>query len=409
MCHQLSDVQERAMETMHRLSMEYALIKDRQKRKKVVEEMDKLELEFLEVNEKAQEYLDAHKDELSNLETEASENTRRCRITESMAKKSAEQIRRDETRHKEKFDDYKESSRELNRHYKETFDSGGRKFRKEPYEEPTLSWNMWNQLKRISIPVFNGDRRAYEGWKAAFMACVHQAPATPDYKLLQLRQHLSGEALKIVEPFGHSAAAYEVAIAPLERKLGGERRKLALHLDELENIKSLRPGNPGDIERFADLLDVTVVNLKEANRHDELGKRTLYISLCKKLNEGMLAQYHRWIFKNHCWESVETLEEFMLQEAEFQTVASETIRGVTSSNRNVDSRRNQSEKAFFGNAQESEIQKYCPCKVCKGHHGVWHCDKFKDLPVQERWNTAKRLKLCFRFLGGGHRGHVCQD
>ena len=104
--------------------------------------------------------------------------------------------------HKEKFDDYKESSRGLNRHYKETFDSGGRKFRKEPYEEPTLSWNMWNQLKRISIPVFNGDRRAYEGWKAAFMACVHQAPATPDYKLLQLRQHLSGEALKIVEPFG---------------------------------------------------------------------------------------------------------------------------------------------------------------------------------------------------------------
>ena len=182
-----------------------------------------------------------------------------------------------------------------------------------------------------------------------------------------------------------------------------------MHLDELENIKSLRPGNPGDIERFADLLDVTVVNLKEANRHDELGKRTLYISLCKKLNEGMLAQYHRWIFKNHCWESVETLEEFMLQGAEFQTVASETIRGVTSSNRNVDSRRNQSEKAFFGNAQESEIQKYCPCKVCKGHHGVWHCDKFKDLPVQERWNTAKRLKLCFRCLGGGHRGHVCQD
>ena len=75
MCHQLSNVQERAMETMHRLSMEYALLKDRQKRKKVVEEMDKLELEFLEVNEKAQEYLDGHKDELSSLETEASENT----------------------------------------------------------------------------------------------------------------------------------------------------------------------------------------------------------------------------------------------------------------------------------------------------------------------------------------------
>ena len=220
MCHQLSDAQERAMETMHRLSMEYALLKDREKRKKVVEEMDKLELEFSEANEKAQEYLDARKDELSSLATEVSENTRRCRITESEAKKSAEQMRRDETMHKEKFDNYKESLRELNRHYKETFDSGGRKFTKEPYEEPTLSRDMWNQLKRVSIPVFNGDRRAYEGWKAAFMAYVHQAPATPEYKLLQLRQHLSGEALKIVEPLGHSAAAYEAAIALLERKFG---------------------------------------------------------------------------------------------------------------------------------------------------------------------------------------------
>ena len=118
-----------------------------------------------------------------------------------------------------------------------------------------------------------------------------------------------------------------------------------MHLEELENIKSLRPGNAGDIERFADLLDVTVVNLKEANRHDELGKRRLCVSLCKKLNEGMLAQYHRWIFQNHRWESA--------------------------------------------------------------HHGVWRCDKFKDLPVRERWNTAKRLKLCFRCLGGDQRGQTC--
>ena len=89
------------------------------KRKKVVEEVDNLELEFSEANEKAQEYVDARKDELSNLATEASENTRRRRITEGVAKKSAEQIRRDEIKHTEKFDDCKESLRELNRHYKE--------------------------------------------------------------------------------------------------------------------------------------------------------------------------------------------------------------------------------------------------------------------------------------------------
>ena len=108
-----------------------------------------------------------------------------------------------------------------------------------------------------------------------------------------------------------------------------------------------------------------------------------------------------WIFEKSRWESVETLKEFVLQEAEFQTVASETIRGVNSPNKNSDSRRNRNEKAFFGYAEKSETPKfYRPCKVCNGHHGVWRCDKFKDQGIQERWNTAKRLNLCFRCLGG---------
>jgi len=95
---------------------------------------------------------------------------------------------------------------------------------------------MWNQLKRVSIPVFNGDKRFYEGWKTAFMPCVDKAPATPEYKLLQLRQYLSGETLKVVEPLGHSAAAYETAKERLERNFGGKRRQIALHLKELENF-----------------------------------------------------------------------------------------------------------------------------------------------------------------------------
>ena len=72
--------------------------------------------------------------------------------------------------------------------------------------------------KRVSIPVFSGDKSNYASWKAAFMACVDQAPATPEYKLLQLRQYLSGEALKLIQNLGHSAVAYQVAKEKLERK-----------------------------------------------------------------------------------------------------------------------------------------------------------------------------------------------
>ena len=70
--------------------------------------------------------------------------------------------------------------------------------------------------------------------------------------MLQLRQYLSGEALKVVEPLGRSADAFETAKERLERNFGGKRRQIALHLEELENFNPLCPGNARDLERLAD-------------------------------------------------------------------------------------------------------------------------------------------------------------
>ena len=47
------------------------------------------------------------------------------------------------------------------------------------------------QLKRISILIFDRNKKNSNNCKAAFMACIDKAPATAKYKLLQLRQYLS--------------------------------------------------------------------------------------------------------------------------------------------------------------------------------------------------------------------------
>ena len=53
-----------------------------------------------------------------------------------------------------------------------------------------IGQDLWRQLKRVSIPVFNGDKRNLKNWKSVFNTFVDQAPATPEYKLLlQVRQH----------------------------------------------------------------------------------------------------------------------------------------------------------------------------------------------------------------------------
>ena len=101
----------------------------------------------------------------------------------------------------------------------------------------SIGHDLWRQLKRVQIPVFSGEKRQYQNWKAAFLACIDSAPATDEYKLLQLRQYLSGDALKVIENLGHSAYAYKAAKERLDRKYGGKRRQIAIYLEDLENFR----------------------------------------------------------------------------------------------------------------------------------------------------------------------------
>ena len=223
---------------------------------------------------------------------------------------------------------------------------------------PSIGQDLWRQLKRVQIPVFTGNKRRYQSWKAAFLACIDSAPATGEYKLLQLCQYLSGDALKVIENLGHSATAYEAAKERLERKYGGKRRQISIYLEDLENFRQIRSGNARDLEQFADLLDIAIINLKEAGLHHELEDGSLYTKLQRKLPESLLARYHRWIFENSMSESVLTLRTWVKQESEFQTVASETVHGLTgkaSGNQPLQPLpRSNNQRAFFGETEGND-------------------------------------------------------
>ena len=99
-----------------------------------------------------------------------------------------------------------------------------------------------------------------------------------------------------------------------------------------------------------------MVNLLESGRHEELGNGSLYINLLKKLPETLLTQYNLWIFENRRRECVETLKMWMIQEAEFHTVARETVHGVSSDRTSSGSRGFAGEKkaTFFGATEDRQ-------------------------------------------------------
>ncbi len=87
-------------------------------------------------------------------------------------------------------------------------------------KSPQIGQDLWRQLKQVSIPTFSGKVQMYDGWRAAFLACIDSAPATNEYKLLQLRQYLSGEAAQLISKLGHSSSAYNIALVKIDRKYG---------------------------------------------------------------------------------------------------------------------------------------------------------------------------------------------
>ena len=157
------------------------------------------------------------------------------------------------------------------------------------------------------------------------MACVDSAPMSSEYKLLQLRQYVSGEARKAIENLGHSVAAYEAAKERLDRKFGGQRRVVARQIEQLEAFPHVRGGSARDLEKLADLLDVTVINMREAGRNAELGDSVLYSTVLKKLPESLVTQYQRYLFEQKKSPSLCMLRDWLNLESEFQVVAHESV------------------------------------------------------------------------------------
>ena len=225
--------------------------------------------------------------------------------------------------------------------------------------------DLYQQLKRVSIPAFSGEKRSYATWKAAFVACIDKSKASPEYKLLQLRQYLKGAALQAIDGLGHSAAAYEAAKSRLQRKYGGERRRIAAGMEEIGSFEQVRPGKAADLDKFADLIDVTIVNLKDAGREAELGNGTFYTLLQKKLPENLLTQYNRWVFEQGKPEGVYSLHTRVNREAEYQAVAAETVRGLDNS---VGCGRRERERATKKASTFHQASVSCP--LCKSQHRI---------------------------------------
>ena len=96
-------------------------------------------------------------------------------------------------------------------------------------------------------------------------------------------------------------------------------------------------------------------------------------------------------------ESLKELRHWDAEKAEYQVKASEINHGLSSIG---NTRGKSSTKSYFGTAEEKRNR---PCKK----HPIWKCDVFKGMEHRKKWETAKKLGLCYRCLEKKHLGDSC--
>ncbi|XP_053398138.1 uncharacterized protein LOC128556612 [Mercenaria mercenaria] len=106
-------------------------------------------------------------------------------------------------------------------------------------------------------------------------------------------------------------------------------------------------------------------------------------------------------------EAIEELKDWVIQESQYLTIASETIHGLRSENERIYSPKSSARtRSYYANPQIGKKKKICG--VCDNEHETHQCEKFKAIDVPSRWAMAKEKRLCFRCLRNNHRGNECR-
>ena len=61
--------------------------------------------------------------------------------------------------------------------------------------------------------------------------------------------------------------------------------------------------------------------------------------------------------------------------------------------------------SFFSDQKTSSFRR---CKICNGKHGIWSCEVFQRMDINNKWNAVKKEKLCFCCLGDDHYSKDCK-
>jgi hypothetical protein len=254
-------------------------------------------------------------------------------------------------------------------------------------------------LPRLDLPSFDGNITEWMSFRDLFVTAVHNKSLSDSQRLIHLKSVLTGEAAPLIRSTIITDANYAIAWKQLQDRYQNDRELLFAVLRRLLSQQQVSVCSAASIRSLADTtrecissLDVLSLTLDKTSN-----AILLYITF-QKLDSASKEMWEESLNHNDI-PDLGDLFKFMEQRGRALLAGSTTrVPARTTTVPDV-------KKPFRTHHTKAEHN----CKVCTETHPIYRCSKLRGMSISEKYETIKRISLCFNCLNEGHSTASCSS
>lgn len=260
-------------------------------------------------------------------------------------------------------------------------------------------------LPRIDLPKFSGNYHDWRSFHDLFMSMVGDNEYISNVeKMYYLKTCLSGDAARIVTNVKITDDTFARAWQTLVSRFENKRVLISAQLDNLFNLKPIRPKSARDLNSMLTTVTETLGALQALGCATDAWDPLLIHQLVRLLDEETREAWEIKLGTSTTYPTFKHFEEFVIG----HTRAWESLASVVVSSSKEKRRASwpAGKHEFKARSLMATTKGDVECDLCKSSHHLYACPAYLLQPVERRKRTIVKLKLCFNCFGN-HTANNC--
>ncbi|XP_033646409.1 uncharacterized protein LOC117305639 [Asterias rubens] len=258
----------------------------------------------------------------------------------------------------------------------------------------TASCKLRPRLERPKMPTFNGDVRDYHTFKDDFKHMIDPMYSPRDAVSI-LRNSLTGKPLELLKGIGTD---YSACWEYLDMYYGDPRVISDTVAQDLTKFKALSNGEDGRFCEFAQLVRRSFNVLKQVGKESDMNNNHMLAMIEKKLTPEDRKVYARIEQQSSEQANLEGLLKFLENETKTRRRVSASIRSMNTTP--------QQARVYLTEGRPTTSVRWKRCWGCEtDSHWPDQCPAILKLTPEERWRKVKDIRACFSCMKRAGKGH----